>query len=106
MDINVTKDSSLLLHAIYSPFYRQIFQKTKLFTGFQDPYQKSAKQENSRLFMNGILWNGKMRVENQTKLAFEETKNAVLEFHLRGGIGHVVFDLLNVRGGWSMKTKF
>jgi hypothetical protein len=52
--------------------------------------------------MNGILWNGKMRVANQTKLAFEETKNAVLEFHLRGGIGHVVFDLLNVRVGWSM----
>jgi hypothetical protein len=55
LDINVTKDSSLLLHDFYSTFYRQIFKKTRLFTGFQDPYQKSAKQENSSLFMKGIL---------------------------------------------------
>jgi hypothetical protein len=27
----------------------------------------SPKQENSRLFMNSILWDGKMRVEYQTK---------------------------------------
>ncbi len=42
--------------------------------------------------MNNILWNGKMRVENQTKtLVWEDsslcpetlTKNAVQEFHLR-----------------------
>ncbi len=31
------------------------FKENQLFTGFQDPYQKSAKQENSSLFMNGIL---------------------------------------------------
>ncbi len=45
LDINVTKDLNLLLHDFYSTFYRQILKKTKLFTGFQDPYKKSAKQE-------------------------------------------------------------
>jgi hypothetical protein len=29
--------------------------------------KKSETQENSSLFMNSILQNGKMRVENQTK---------------------------------------
>jgi hypothetical protein len=30
---------------------------------FKMPTKKSAKQENSILFMNSILYNGKMRVE-------------------------------------------
>ncbi len=53
LDINLTKDSSLLLHAIYSQsLYWQIL---KLLT------KKSTKQENSSLFMNSIFLNGKMR---------------------------------------------
>jgi hypothetical protein len=32
--------------------------------------KKSAKQENWSLFMNSILWNGKMGVGNQTKTRF------------------------------------
>jgi hypothetical protein len=43
------------------------FKKTILLPGFQNPLKKSAKQENSSLFMNSILKNGNMRVENQTK---------------------------------------
>jgi hypothetical protein len=54
---NLTKDSNLLLHAIRSPFYCRILKKTILFSGFQDPYKKSAKQENSNLFMNSIWLN-------------------------------------------------
>jgi hypothetical protein len=34
-------------------------QKTILFSGFKNPYKKSTKQENSSLFMNSILYNGK-----------------------------------------------
>jgi hypothetical protein len=34
LDINLTKDSSLFLHAFDSPFYRQILQKTILYFGF------------------------------------------------------------------------
>jgi hypothetical protein len=37
LDINLTKDSSLLLHAIHSPFYWRILQKTTLLSGFKNP---------------------------------------------------------------------
>jgi hypothetical protein len=50
LDINLTK--SLLVHAIYSPFYWRILKKTILFSGLKNPYKKSEKQENSSLFMN------------------------------------------------------
>ncbi len=60
LDINLTKDSS--------------YSRSPLLTDFKEnptllllKNQKSAKQENSRLFMNSILQNGKMRVEKQSK---------------------------------------
>jgi hypothetical protein len=40
------KKLEFLLHAIHSPFYLR---------DFNDPYKKSAKQENSSLFMNNLL---------------------------------------------------
>ncbi len=55
LDIILTKDSGLLLYAVHSPFYWRILEKTKLFSGFKNPYKKSAKQENSSLFMKSIL---------------------------------------------------
>jgi hypothetical protein len=91
MDINLKKGWGILLHAIHSPFYWRILKKTILFSGLKNPYEKSTKQENSSLFKNSILQNGKMRVENQTKTRIWEylslcpetsTKNAVQEFHL------------------------
>jgi hypothetical protein len=70
LDINlIAKDLSLLLHAIHSPFYWRISKKTILFSGLKNPDKKSAKQENSSLFMNG-----KMRVENRQKLESEKTQ--------------------------------
>jgi hypothetical protein len=36
LDINLTKNSSLLLHAIHSPFYWRILKKTILFFGFKN----------------------------------------------------------------------
>jgi hypothetical protein len=62
-----TKDLSLFLHAIHSPFYWRILKKTILFSGYKNPYKKCTKQENKGLFMNSILEKGKIRVENQTK---------------------------------------
>ncbi len=55
LDIILTKDSSLLLHAIHSPFYWRILKKTKLYSGFKNTNKKSAKEENWSLFMNSIL---------------------------------------------------
>ncbi len=40
LDINLTKDSSLLLHAIPSPFYWRILKKIILFSGFKNSYKK------------------------------------------------------------------
>jgi hypothetical protein len=40
LDINLTKDLSLLLHAIHSPFHWRISKKTILFSGFRNPFKK------------------------------------------------------------------
>jgi hypothetical protein len=45
LGISLTRDSSLLLHAIHSPFYLRIKKKTILYSGFKNTYKKSAKQE-------------------------------------------------------------
>jgi hypothetical protein len=58
LDINLTKDSSLLLHVTYS-LSLLLVEKTILFSDFKKPDKKSAKQTNSRLFMNNILYNEK-----------------------------------------------
>jgi hypothetical protein len=54
LNINLTKWSSLLLRAFHSS--SNVLKKTILYSGFKNPYKKSAKQEK-----------GKMRAENQTK---------------------------------------
>jgi hypothetical protein len=38
--INLTKDSSLLLHAIHNPFYWRILKKTIFFSVFNNAYKK------------------------------------------------------------------
>jgi hypothetical protein len=55
VDINLTKDSSLLLNDIHSPFHLRILKKTILFSGFKNKYKKIHEKENSSLFINGIL---------------------------------------------------
>ena len=55
LDISLAKDSSLLLPAIYNPFYWQILMKTIPYSGFKNTYKKSSKQEKSSLFMNSIV---------------------------------------------------
>ncbi len=49
LDINWTKDSSLLLHDIHSPFYWRMIKKTILFSGFKNPYKniREAKKIES-----------------------------------------------------------
>jgi hypothetical protein len=73
-------------HANHNPCYSRILKKTILFSGFENPYKKSAKQENSSLF---ILQNGKPDINsNPRKAETQKTqkprlKYAVQEFHLR-----------------------
>jgi hypothetical protein len=55
LDINLTRDWSLLLHPIHSLFYSDFKENNSFLGFFKKSLQKSAKQENSRLFMNNIL---------------------------------------------------
>jgi hypothetical protein len=54
LDISLTKDSSLLLHVIRSPFYWRILKKPILLSGFNNPYQK-IRETRKLEFSN--LWN-------------------------------------------------
>ncbi len=56
LDINLTADSSLLFHAICSPFYWRILKKPKHFSGFKNPYKKFAKQESSTVVYSFIAF--------------------------------------------------
>ncbi len=56
LNINITKYLSLLPNAIHSPFYWRILKKTKLVLGLKNLLKKFAKQENSSIFMNSILY--------------------------------------------------
>jgi hypothetical protein len=55
LDISLTKDSSLLLHAIPSPFYWQILKKTILFSGFNTLDEEIRETRNSSNQVNSIL---------------------------------------------------
>jgi hypothetical protein len=59
-----------------------------LFSGFKNPYKKSAKQENSSQIMKSILPKGKIRVENQTKIRVRD------DFMLRNLTKNTVQDVL------------
>jgi hypothetical protein len=57
LDINLTKDSSLLLHAIHSLSTGGFLKKTRLYSGFKNTYKKireKLEQENSNE-LNTIL---------------------------------------------------
>ncbi len=43
LNIILTKDSSLLPHAIHSSFYWRILKKTRFFSGFQNLYKKNRE---------------------------------------------------------------
>ncbi len=45
LDVILTKDSSIFLHAFHSPFYWRILKKSKLFSGFKNPYKNPWNKE-------------------------------------------------------------
>jgi len=55
LDIDLTKYSSLLLHAIRSLSTSGFLKKTRLYSGFKIHTKKSAKQDNFSLLVNSIL---------------------------------------------------
>jgi hypothetical protein len=52
LDINLTKDSSLLFHAIHST--GGILRKARLYSGFKIHTKKPRNMKNSSLFVNSI----------------------------------------------------
>ncbi len=91
LDINLTKDSSLLLHAIHSPFYWRILKKTLLFLVFKILTKNPRNKKTQVNSWTGFCRTEKFRVDRQTKTHVWEdsslcpetsTKNVVQEFHL------------------------
>ncbi len=50
LDNNLTKDLSILLHAIHSPFYWWILKKTRLFCAFSKSLQKNPRNKKTKFF--------------------------------------------------------
>ncbi len=50
LDIYLTKDTSLLLHAIHSPFYWRILKKPILFSGFKYIYKKIPRNKKNLVY--------------------------------------------------------
>jgi hypothetical protein len=53
LDISLTKDSSLLLHVIHSPFYLRILKNPILLSGFNNPYKKIRETRKLELAICG-----------------------------------------------------
>jgi hypothetical protein len=70
LDINLTKDPSLLLHGYSESLLLADFTE---FSGFKNPYKKSAKQENLSLIVNSIFRTGKRGWKTSQKLKSEKT---------------------------------
>ncbi len=67
--INLTKDSTLLLHAIHSPFYWQI-KKTRLYFGLQKYIQKNQLNKRTRVYS----WIAFCRKENSGQKIRQKTR--------------------------------
>ncbi len=73
LDINSTKDPSLLLHAIHSPFYLRILKRTILYYGFNNLYKKIRETKK----FESPVWEGSSLYQKPW------LKNAVQELHQR-----------------------
>jgi hypothetical protein len=48
LDIILTKDWSLLLHAIHNPFNWRTSKKGILYSGFKNPYKKNSRNKKTQ----------------------------------------------------------
>jgi hypothetical protein len=87
LDINLTKDTRILLYAIHSPFNRCILKKTILFSGFKNHYKKICKtRKHDKHFVKRNYEGSKPNKSSSLRrLEFMPrtlTENDVQEFHL------------------------
>ncbi len=78
LDISLTKDSSLLLHAIRILFYWRILQKTIIYSGFKNPYKKIRETRKLECIHEWPF----VKFKNEGRNPETSTKNGVQEFHL------------------------
>jgi hypothetical protein len=92
LDIELTKDLSLLLHAIHSPFYRRILKETILLSDLKNLYKKIRETRKLEYIHEQHLVERKNagrkpnKNSSHRRLKFmprTSTKNAIQEFHLR-----------------------
>ncbi len=67
LDINLTKNSSLLLHDIYSPLFWSILKKTILLSGFNNPYKNPQKKKTRKTFCRTEKWGQKTKIRQELK---------------------------------------
>jgi len=85
LNISLTKDSSLLLHVIHSPFYCRILKKTIRYSGFKNTYKKIPEtRELESIHEQHFVERKNEGRKLETRVYAQKTrlKNAVQEFHL------------------------
>jgi hypothetical protein len=84
LNISLTKVSSLLPHAIHSPFYWRILKKPIFSSGFKNPLIKNPRYKKTRLIFSSVEKQTKTRVwENWSLRPETSIKNVVQEFPFR-----------------------
>jgi hypothetical protein len=53
LDINL---ASIFLHSIHNPFFWRILEKTKLFSGFKNPYKKHPRNKKTNHEYRFVDW--------------------------------------------------
>jgi hypothetical protein len=64
LDISLSKDSSILLHAVHSPFYLRILQKTIFYSGFKNPHEEIRETRKLESIHEKYFVKEETRVEN------------------------------------------
>jgi hypothetical protein len=85
LDINLTKDSSLLLQAIHSPFYWRILKKTILGFGFKNTKKiretRKLEEIHEKHFVD-VEHQNEGRKPDSSLCPETSTRNAVQEYDL------------------------
>ncbi len=78
------KDSSVLLHAIHSPFHSRILLKTIRYSGFKNPHKEIRETRNLESILEKLFVDEGRKLDKGSSLCPEtSTKNAIQEFHFR-----------------------
>jgi hypothetical protein len=72
LNISLTKDAFLLLYDIHSPFYWRILKKTKLYSGFNNPFKKIYETRKLE-FIREDHFVDRGRIQTKTRVSEESS---------------------------------